>query len=82
MNKNECSCCEGELVWNSNNKAGKDSYQCQVCNLTFNQLAFCPDCKWQAEKIQACGAVSYFCPNCNELKSKSRITFQYQKNGA
>jgi hypothetical protein len=31
------------------------------------------------EKLAACGAVSYFCPQCNELKSKSRVTFRFDQ---
>ncbi|HSC80018.1 MAG TPA: zinc-ribbon domain-containing protein [Chitinolyticbacter sp.] len=33
----------------------------------------CPDCGQPLEVLQACGAKSYICPHCNELKSKSRI---------
>lgn len=80
MVNNCCPCCEGELVWKERSQSGQDSYQCHTCQLTFNQSAFCPDCQNEVDKIQACGAVSYFCPSCNELKSKSRIRFQYQKS--
>lgn len=79
MVSNGCPCCEGELVWKEKNQSGQDSYQCHACQLIFHQLAFCPDCQYEVAKIQACGAVSYFCSKCNELKSKSRITFKYQR---
>lgn len=33
----------------------------------------CPDCGKPVEVLQACGATSYFCNHCNELKSSQRI---------
>lgn len=33
----------------------------------------CPDCGKPVEVLMACGAKSYFCNHCNELKSSQRI---------
>lgn len=36
-------------------------------------IAVCPDCGKALEVLKACGAISYFCNDCNELKSSKRI---------
>ena len=36
-------------------------------------LPVCPDCGKAVEVLVACGARSYFCNACNELKSSERI---------
>ncbi|WP_081986445.1 zinc-ribbon domain-containing protein [Chitinibacter sp. ZOR0017] len=33
----------------------------------------CPDCGQALEVLAACGAKSYFCNHCNELKSSQRV---------
>ncbi|KPC52885.1 YfgJ family double zinc ribbon protein [Amantichitinum ursilacus] len=33
----------------------------------------CPDCGQPLEVLVACGARSYFCNGCNELKSSQRV---------
>ncbi|WP_410498301.1 zinc ribbon domain-containing protein [Chitinibacter sp. S2-10] len=33
----------------------------------------CPDCGKEIEVLKACGAISYFCNHCNELKSSARV---------
>jgi predicted amidophosphoribosyltransferase len=33
----------------------------------------CPDCGKDIEVLAACGAKSYFCNHCNELKSSARV---------
>ncbi len=67
-----CPICTNELVW-------KGHYRCSLCELDYKKVAFCPDCDAELEKLQACGAASYFCHHCNELKSKSRVRFKLQK---
>ncbi|TOF43917.1 DNA ligase, partial [Vibrio parahaemolyticus] len=49
------------------------------CESDFKKVGFCPDCGAELEKLQACGAANYFCNTCNELKSKSRVRFEFQK---
>ncbi|GLO60049.1 hypothetical protein MACH09_05570 [Vibrio sp. MACH09] len=71
--QNICPQCNQELEW----KAGV--YHCKPCLTKYNKLAFCPDCDAELEKLQACGAANYFCNSCNELKSKSRVRFQFEQ---
>ncbi|MFA0414917.1 zinc ribbon domain-containing protein [Vibrio renipiscarius] len=75
MSENHCPQCHNELDW-------QGRYHCQHCAADFNKIAFCPDCEAKLEKLQACGAANYFCHSsrCNELKSKSRVRFEFQKS--
>lgn len=77
MDQNLCPFCQGELTFNTSNNKGSEQYQCHACQHIYTRVAKCPDCQQAADKIQACGSVSYFCSHCNELKSKSRIQFEY-----
>ena len=38
-----------------------------------NEQVCCPHCQNELEKIQACGAVDYFCNHCNLLISKKAV---------
>ncbi len=71
MQTNECPKCKSELDWS------KKGYHCGTCQLDFDKIAYCSDCNAKMEKLAACGATSYFCNNCNELKSKSKARFEY-----
>lgn len=70
---NLCPECQEELSWDG-------EYLCKKCQKHYKKLVYCPDCDAQMEKLQACGAVSYFCPQCNELKSKSRVRIEFVTN--
>jgi hypothetical protein len=72
MSENLCPQCEKELVWDG-------QYYCQPCDEHFQKIGMCPQCDAILEKLQACGAANYFCNQCNELKSKSKIRFSFQK---
>ncbi|WP_260261142.1 zinc ribbon domain-containing protein [Vibrio intestinalis] len=72
MNQNQCPTCDSELDWQGH-------YQCTQCDVSFKKVGFCPDCEAELEKLQACGAANYFCNSCNELKSKSRVRFEFHK---
>lgn len=72
QSENQCPSCQVELGWDG-------QYVCSECNEHFNKVGYCPDCAAQLEKLQACGATNYFCNSCNELKSKSRIRFEFVK---
>ncbi|AVF59218.1 TPA: zinc ribbon domain-containing protein [Vibrio diabolicus] len=72
MQQNICPTCNVELEWTG-------QYHCEQCESDFKKVGFCPDCEVELEKLQACGAASYFCNVCNELKSKSRVRFEFQK---
>lgn len=69
---NPCPTCQQPLVWDG-------QYHCTQCDEHFKKVGFCPDCGAELEKLQACGAANYFCHHCNELKSKSRVRFEFQK---
>lgn len=34
---------------------------------------YCPVCHEEVEVLNACGAVSFFCNTCNELKSSKSV---------
>ena len=72
MNHNNCPVCTQELEWNGH-------YHCEPCQKDFLKIGYCPECESELEKLQACGAANYFCNHCNELKSKSRILFQFKE---
>ncbi|RJX74494.1 DNA ligase [Vibrio sinensis] len=72
MNENSCPSCGNELIWNGH-------YHCEDCNVDYKKTGYCPDCEAELEKLQACGAANYFCNHCNELKSKSKVRFEFQK---
>ena len=73
MSQNICPECSKELDWDG-------QYYCADCQSHYKKHAFCPDCDALLEKLQACGAESYFCnASCNELKSKSRARFEFKK---
>ncbi|UTV27140.1 zinc ribbon domain-containing protein [Photobacterium atrarenae] len=72
MGENTCPTCQRPLCW-------KDGgYYCEHCQHPVRKRAFCPDCEQALEKLNACGAASYFCPHCNELKSKSRARICFE----
>ncbi|NVD06004.1 DNA ligase [Vibrio sp. JPW-9-11-11] len=70
MNENSCPRCHQALEWTG-------QYHCKQCQCSFDKVGYCPDCAAQLEKLQACGAANYFCNQCNELKSKSRVLFEF-----
>ncbi|MEH0688410.1 zinc ribbon domain-containing protein [Vibrio cholerae] len=71
MNTNLCPSCQQELEWNGH-------YHCTQCQHDYNKIGWCPQCDSELEKLQACGAANYFCNQCNELKSKSAIRFEFR----
>ncbi|SHO58087.1 zinc ribbon domain-containing protein [Vibrio quintilis] len=71
MSKNLCPECHQELSWDGN-------YYCSGCRTYYRKIAYCPDCKAELEKLSACGAVSYFCNSCHELKSKSNPATRFE----
>ncbi|EDP58597.1 zinc ribbon domain-containing protein [Vibrio sp. AND4] len=72
MQPNICPTCDIELEW-------EGKYSCNRCESVYQKVGFCPDCDVALEKLRACGAENYFCSDCNELKSKSRVRFEFQK---
>lgn len=43
---------------------------------------FCPTCNDEVEVLNACGAVSFFCNTCNELKSSKTILTEEENKKA
>jgi hypothetical protein len=72
MSENLCPKCNQEFEWDG-------QYHCTQCDHHFKKIGFCPECFAELEKLQACGAENYFCNSCNELKSKSKIKFQFNQ---
>lgn len=70
--QNICPKCQKEMSWNNG------TFTCEECAGVYKKVAYCPDCEDEMEKVQACGAVGYYCNTCNEPKSKSRIRFEFQ----
>ncbi|MEI8632385.1 zinc ribbon domain-containing protein [Vibrio sp. PP-XX7] len=73
MSDRQCPQCAETFIWDG-------QYYCSQCQHHYKKTAYCPDCQAELEKLSACGAVSYFCNSCNELKSKSnpKTRFEYQ----
>ncbi len=69
--ENNCPKCNANLEWDG------DGYFCQSCERHYRQQAYCDKCQAPLEKLQACGALNYFCKRCNELKSKSTIKIHF-----
>ncbi len=70
MSDNICPTCQTELAW-------ENGYVCHCCQTRYRKTADCPQCGHELQKLQACGAASYFCNHCNELKSKSQLTLRF-----
>ncbi|MFG0833294.1 zinc ribbon domain-containing protein [Aeromonas bivalvium] len=49
--------------------------RCPGCHAELRFEASCPDCGAPLERLQACGAVDYFCQGCSSLISKRRVIF-------
>ena len=53
--------------------------QCTVCKDNFSLEAHWPQCDGVLERVQACGAVDFFCNSCNNLVSKRSARFVITK---
>lgn len=49
---------------------------CPHCAVVIHWNAHCDSCDAVLEKHAACGSVSYFCPQCNSLKSRRTIIWR------
>ncbi|WP_075186025.1 zinc ribbon domain-containing protein [Teredinibacter haidensis] len=72
---NPCPSCHTKLTWQDG------LYRCEPCKVSYKKRAFCPDCEAELETLQACGATSYFCNQCNGLKSKSQVRIEFGNVG-
>ncbi|WP_153447631.1 YfgJ family double zinc ribbon protein [Vibrio algicola] len=67
----DCPQCQSLMQWQKKTDKNQPVYQCDYCQLSFIKLAICPTCDSELTYLNACGSSSLFCPQCNELKSKS-----------
>ncbi|PKG40416.1 zinc ribbon domain-containing protein [Psychromonas sp. Urea-02u-13] len=65
-----CPKCEHEL-----DRSGELKRHCESCNSDFKLFIACHECGDEIERLKACGAVSFWCNSCNELKSKSSAIY-------
>ncbi|MGL6152914.1 MAG: zinc ribbon domain-containing protein [Aeromonas sobria] len=65
-----CPSCEAEL------DARSKEQTCGQCQAHVRVTAICPTCQQELERLQACGAVDYFCNHCNSLVSKRTVQFK------
>lgn len=70
MENLKCKKCAGKLE-----KIGKVNLHCNECDIDYGVKSFCGTCGEELERLVACGAVDFWCNNCNELKSKSSATY-------
>ncbi len=52
------------------------SSSCQHCGKPFTVEPHCPQCDSELERVQACGAVDFFCNQCNNLVSKRSARYE------
>lgn len=67
-----CRQCHQMMAWQQHNV-----YYCETCSKHYLQIAPCPECHNPLQKMQACGAIDYFCQHGHGLISKKRLTFYY-----
>ncbi|WP_019615001.1 zinc ribbon domain-containing protein [Psychromonas ossibalaenae] len=70
----QCPKCTGELA-----RSGVLKRRCEACDSDFKLHAACDKCGDELERLQACGAVNFWCHSCNELKSKSTAVYTLQE---
>ncbi|MEI6896950.1 MAG: zinc ribbon domain-containing protein [Psychromonas sp.] len=61
-------------------RSGQLKRHCERCNSDFTLLITCHHCGDEIERLKACGAVDFWCNNCNELKSKSAVIYTLKKD--
>lgn len=62
-----CPTCNAVLKYEANH------WHCQQCQANYRLRGLCNTCGAELERLAACGASNWFCPKCNELKSKAAI---------
>ncbi|TNH94348.1 zinc ribbon domain-containing protein [Aeromonas sobria] len=65
-----CPSCQAGL------DARSKEQTCGQCQAHVRVTAICPTCQQELERLQACGAVDYFCNHCNSLVSKRTVQFK------
>lgn len=62
-----CPACNVPLEYKA------DHWHCGACQKDWRLRGLCNTCGSELERLAACGASNWFCPHCNELKSKSAV---------
>jgi len=70
----QCPKCKHELE-----RSGELKRHCRGCDSHFKLLVHCAECGDEIERLKACGAVSFWCNECNELKSKSGAKYTIEE---
>jgi len=65
-----CTDCQSELQ-----RSGELKRYCLNCDSDFIVYVDCAECHQPLQRLKACGAVNYWCEQCNELKSKSTAVY-------
>lgn len=70
----QCPQCNTELE-----RSGELQRHCVICDSDFILTVCCRECGQTLQRLKACGAVSFWCEQCNELKSKSTAVYRLLK---
>ncbi|GAB6098324.1 zinc ribbon domain-containing protein [Halanaerocella petrolearia] len=75
-------CKECNNIMRTKTEDGEKKYFCKYCDdHTRYEIKdvrnFCDRCGEQVEVIKGCGSISFFCDNCNELRSKKKVETKY-----
>ncbi|MEG3753288.1 zinc ribbon domain-containing protein [Psychromonas arctica] len=70
-----CPHCQSEL-----NRSGESKRHCETCHSDFILNIECNECGAILQRLKACGAVNFWCEDCNELKSKSSANYKLVAN--
>lgn len=57
-------------------RCGELKRRCTHCDVHFDIKIDCNKCGEPIQRLKACGAVSFWCDKCNELKSKSSAIYR------
>ncbi|GAA4497735.1 zinc ribbon domain-containing protein [Pseudaeromonas paramecii] len=68
-----CPACQAEGL-----DPRRSETSCTQCGKAFRLTPHCPDCDSELERVQACGAVDFFCNRCNNLVSKRAARYDIQ----
>ena len=69
-----CPQCNTELE-----RSGELKRHCRTCDSDFLLDVSCRECGQPLQRLKACGAVNFWCEECNELKSKSAAVYSLLK---
>lgn len=71
----ECPKCNETL------KGRKYLYTCESCETEYEVNFKCEVCGSEPEVLASCGAVSFYCNSCNNMKSRTTMNKEFIKKG-